>query len=343
MRYIGFAVKLVLSSCLVLLFVPRINTGRFLDLLLDSTTFFGIAAAVCGLLLQSVLAAIRQVKLLSLLGYRVTFTYSLRVWFIGLFVSQVLVTFIAGDVVRAVQFARIGIPRRMAGRAVVLDRVIGLVVLLMLILASAPAIWPLLTGTALRFSFTALCIAAVVGIVFFFAANFLGRAVALLPWDIQRYWPVEVAVDLVSVSRFLVRAPAQSLGVAAISIVMHLLNVVAILLIARAMGVVASPWVLGAIVLPTMFLSMLPVSFAGWGVREAALVTGLGLVHVPADVALTISVGFGLSAMLASLPGLPAMLYRVLPAKLPSDAREAGEHERPQPTIPSHDFRAASN
>ena len=44
------------------------------------------------------------------------------------------------------------------------------------------------------------------------------------------------------------------------------------------------------------------------GVREAATVTALGLLQVPTQTTLTASVGFGLSNILASLPGIMVLL-----------------------------------
>ena len=48
---------------------------------------------------------------------------------------------------------------------------------------------------------------------------------------------------------------------------------------------------------------MLPISFAGWGVREGAMVTALGLVNIPINVSLASSILFGLFLLLISLPG----------------------------------------
>ena len=51
------------------------------------------------------------------------------------------------------------------------------------------------------------------------------------------------------------------------------------------------------------FAVALPISAAGWGVREASLVTLLGLVGVDRSAALLLSVEFGLLTTLLSLPG----------------------------------------
>jgi len=50
-------------------------------------------------------------------------------------------------------------------------------------------------------------------------------------------------------------------------------------------------------------VSMIPISFGGWGVREGAMVVFFGLVGVPAADALAMSILFGLAALVAGLPG----------------------------------------
>jgi uncharacterized membrane protein YbhN (UPF0104 family) len=52
-----------------------------------------------------------------------------------------------------------------------------------------------------------------------------------------------------------------------------------------------------------MLVSMAPISLAGWGVREGAMIVGLGLAGiVPAD-ALAVSVAYGLLQLALGLLG----------------------------------------
>jgi glycosyltransferase 2 family protein len=46
-----------------------------------------------------------------------------------------------------------------------------------------------------------------------------------------------------------------------------------------------------------------PVSLGGWGVREAAAVALLGQAGIPASEAVALSVGIGIAALIAALPG----------------------------------------
>ncbi len=57
------------------------------------------------------------------------------------------------------------------------------------------------------------------------------------------------------------------------------------------------------IVPPVTLIQLLPVSLAGWGVREVVLVVALAPFGVPPEAALAISVLFGLCLVVIGLPG----------------------------------------
>jgi hypothetical protein len=73
--------------------------------------------------------------------------------------------------------------------------------------------------------------------------------------------------------------------------------------IARSLNIAIGPVAVVAIMSLMSFAVALPISAAGWGVREASLVTLLGLVGVDRSAALLLSVEFGLLTTLLSLPG----------------------------------------
>jgi hypothetical protein len=54
---------------------------------------------------------------------------------------------------------------------------------------------------------------------------------------------------------------------------------------------------------PVVLLSSIPISVAGWGVREIAMVTAFSMLSVPPDSALALSVILALTATAVSLPG----------------------------------------
>jgi len=54
---------------------------------------------------------------------------------------------------------------------------------------------------------------------------------------------------------------------------------------------------------PVILASLLPISFAGWGIREGAMIAMLGTVDVAPENALALSVAFGFLILILSLPG----------------------------------------
>lgn len=310
MKYSLLAAKLLLSLGLLAVVISQIDTARAAELLFQTTTLPGIVIAVLAIVLQGLLAGCRQIAILALFDRSISFLQSLRVWFAGLFITQVAVTFIAGDLVRSILLVGSGIPGRIAGRAVVLDRIVGLLVLLLLVDGALPFVLPITRAPGLRSALLLLGVAATGGILAIALAGFARRVFERLPRKLADYRLIEIATDLASVTRFLVLSPGRSLVIALLCLLMHLLNVTAIVTIALSLGVQAPIWTMVAVVVPVMLLSMLPISFAGWGVREAALITGFGLLQIPAELALATSVGFGLSVILASLPGLPALMHK---------------------------------
>jgi len=89
----------------------------------------------------------------------------------------------------------------------------------------------------------------------------------------------------------------------ALSCVVQLLNVLIVFSVGLGLGVQMSVLHYFVLVPPVLFLSMMPISIAGWGVREGAMVAALASVGVLASQSLALSIAYGLVNILASLPG----------------------------------------
>jgi hypothetical protein len=88
-----------------------------------------------------------------------------------------------------------------------------------------------------------------------------------------------------------------------VSLLLHGVTLVSVWCIARAVNVTLSPMEAFATIPATIFVSQLPISVNGWGVREGAMLVSLGFVGVAPAQALLISVLFGVCLLAASLPG----------------------------------------
>jgi hypothetical protein len=180
--------------------------------------------------------------------------------------------------------------------SVIADRVTGLAALALI----AAIAWPFLLAAVPPSS---PVIAA--GIVSFggIAATVFLVLLRALPEPILGFAPMRMLSDL---SRSVGQAlfPANRLVlVGVLALIGHLGVLAIIVLIGEGLGL-AAPWYVYVIVVPpVLIVSVLPISVAGWGVREGAMVVGLGLLAVPSEEALALSVVFGAVNTIGGLSG----------------------------------------
>ena len=72
----------------------------------------------------------------------------------------------------------------------------------------------------------------------------------------------------------------------------------------RVLGAPLTVWQCLGLLPAVILITLIPLSFAGWGIREAAIVVMLEYASVTPDLALSLSILFGVALLAASLPGL---------------------------------------
>ncbi|MBI3507447.1 MAG: flippase-like domain-containing protein [Proteobacteria bacterium] len=253
-----------------------------------------IAAALAVFASQLVVAALRWSRIQDAMGAPLGDRVSLELALIGQFFSQTLPSAIGGDAVRAALAAKRGMPAARAASGVLVDRGTALVVLVVLVGICLPLTARLVPDPAFIGLLAALVAATAAGVGFVFAVErlVLGR---LAPGRVVGFVRA-LAADL--------RAALVRPGIVALAVVVHLGVIATVALLARALSVDAGFASCLVLVPPIVLLTMLPVSLAGWGIRESAAVAGFALVGVPAADALALSVAFGLVQIAAGLPGL---------------------------------------
>jgi uncharacterized membrane protein YbhN (UPF0104 family) len=219
-----------------------------------------------------------------------------KLLFVGLFFNQVLPTGIGGDAVRAWRCRRLGIALGAAIRSVLLDRVSGYVVMVAVYAASLPALLRVLSAPGERAGIVAVFGAALSGLL---ALPLLD----CLPARLLRLPMIGALADLSRAARRLVTDPGRCAAVFGLSIVTIGLTVLGYALVGDSLGVPLSfaTWLL--VVPPVSLIQLMPISLAGWGVREAGMVVVLAGFGVPAEAALATSVLMGLGLVAIGLPG----------------------------------------
>jgi glycosyltransferase 2 family protein len=257
----------------------------------------GWAAASVGLVLaQFALASLRYQRILAVAGRTLPLRVTFDTVMIGAFFSQTLASFIGGDAVRAWRIVKEGVPIRVAIASVVLDRVFGFVGLTLFILAGLPAFFEVVRTPLTRWALVVLIAGVLAACVFLLLA---GSA----PARHRRFRLIAAVARLGEHWRAQLAAPGPALLLVAISIIIQALNVLTVYAAARGLGVALELGICMALLPPVLMLAMLPISFAGWGVRESAMLIALGLVGISALESVAISVCYGLAVLAASAPG----------------------------------------
>lgn len=250
-------------------------------------------------LLSTTLAAYRWYLVMRPLGYGHEFGFYLRSYFKGAFFNQGLPTSIGGDAIRVIDVARKGCRKRDAFYGVFIDRVLGLVGLLILNLA-ANALNPDLLPQGMFVTINLLVASGVIG---FIVLLFLRRLAWLKQWRITRLFHT-ISENL---SQVLVtpRDYAVQLG---LSVAVHFLSLLAIFLVGRSVEMPFDLLTFLIIVPPVLLLTLIPLSLAGWGIREGAMIGLFTLIGADKVSVLTMSILYGLVLVVASLPGLQVYL-----------------------------------
>jgi uncharacterized membrane protein YbhN (UPF0104 family) len=259
-----------------------------------------------------VLLALRWWFTAGRVGAPLSFRRAFAEYYVSTLLNQLLPVGVAGDVVRALRHhGRLrnsgGTTLGPAARAVVLERLSGLVGLALFVLLSAFS-W--LERGQRRLGPVVVAALAIVGLgalLVAFRARGEGNGR-------DRLGLVRLASDG--------RAALVARGALAVQLALSCAAVVVLIVLfvcaARAAGAAVDLATAIAVVPLVLAATLLPFAFAGWGVREAVAATLYRLLGLDAVTGVAVSVAFGLITLVAASPGLVVLL-------LPSRARIAAE------------------
>lgn len=257
-----------------------------------------IAASICIALQALGIVTWRWHTVLGIIGWTVRWPVLLRLVLIGVFFNQVLPTTFGGDGFRIWYLSKAEVPTGAAFRSVVLDRILGLFGLMLLALAAGLTLSVNFGESAIVSGILTLSLAGIISVMFgpvilsalgAVPLPFLQKIVRTLHQEILALWKDRPRLGLMIL----------------VSVAGHVLTCLAVWLAARGFDI-QFPLGLSIAVVPLVLLvTALPISIAGWGVREGSMVVGLGLLGVPDSDAALVSVVIGLIGVgLGALGGL---------------------------------------
>ncbi|MEQ8667339.1 MAG: lysylphosphatidylglycerol synthase transmembrane domain-containing protein [Rhodospirillales bacterium] len=283
-------------SILVIGYLASHADGEKLLGYLQRASLGALALAALIFFVSPAVQAIRWRAVVNILGAPFRYRDSLTNILIGLFFNQILPSTIGGDAIRMWRTYRSGIAADVAISSVLLDRIVALLALIVIVGVATPVMYTLYGDhpeLAVAPAFVALGIA---GFVVLFVLDRLPRN-----WKTWR--PVRAMAQLSASARIVMLRPANTCKTLGISIAIHTLSVTGVFTITQALALDVRFIDCLLLVPPVILFSVLPISVAGWGVREGVMITAFAIIGVEYDAAFTVSVLFGLGVMSAGIPG----------------------------------------
>jgi uncharacterized protein (TIRG00374 family) len=288
-RLLSFLVKAAVSALLLYLSLRQVDLSS-IGQRLSTLDWSWIAFVLIVLVSQIPLLAFRWREIVLICGASLTPTTALRYSFVGAFFSQVLPSSVGGDAVRIWLLARGSTGWPIAIYSVLIDRVVGVAALALIVIACLP--WTV----GLIHDPTARAALALIGFGSLAAATvFLGLGSRHLR-ILERWW---LTRHLAKASRMTWRLGRSTAGirVAALSVLIHLLTALAAWGAARAAHASLDFTQALFLFLPVILIATIPVSIAGWGVRESAMVLAFSSAGLAQGDGLIISILYGAASL----------------------------------------------
>lgn len=301
---IVLGLKLLLTAGLITYLLRKIDIAPVLRQIRTIEPVWAVLAVLI-MMLQLALVSLRWQLVNQLVDARMRIGQVVRLTLIGQFFNQVLPSTVGGDAVRAWLASREGVPMGRAVTGILCDRAAALTALL-LIVSCTLFVLPALVPNKFP-AIDLLRIFALIGLSALAALLFWGALLARL---LMRYRITSYIGKLVRDFRKVLYSPAKSAAIMTLAGAVQVLLVMAIYLCAQGMNIHLE-FSAALLVTPTiMLVSVIPISFAGWGVREGAMILGLGVLGIPEPDAFAVSVAFGLLQLIVGLPGGALWLTR---------------------------------
>jgi len=286
-------IKLIITIAIFYFLFKEIDFVEFSKIIFNSHGGW-ILVALLMQLISTYLAAYRWFKISQLLVFKEKLSFYVQSYFKGTFFNQVLPSSIGGDAVRIIDLTRKKYEKKEAFYGVFVDRVVGLVGLLVLNLLAT-----LIFFGTFDNDFSLLIIIITVSGISGFSLLFQLHRLTFLA-DIKF---LNLFVRLANRLNSLYASRMLLIKHISISVIVHLFSVLTMYGLSLALGLDLSFQTLLIAVPPVFLLTIVPISLAGWGVREGAMIGIFMLIGADQTKVLAMSILYGLLLILSAVPG----------------------------------------
>jgi len=294
-KKIAVLLKVIVSLGLITFLINQVDFKAIVNILKNVDITMIIYAMIL-LTIQVFIATTRWQFVLKcqkiMLGYKNT----LQILWSGLFFNQAMPSSVGGDVIRGYYLKKQGMTLGRATLGVLMDRLFGMVGLALLVVASLPLLFELINDSIARSGVLFIAFGISLALLFIFFTD-------KLPGNFSHLKVIRGFYSLSQDGRHCISKNYNGLIIIIISILIHLISVVTVMTMAIGLGINVE-WSGFLLIIPLVTLMMVvPISIAGWGVREGVMVVGFGYLGVAPEAALALSILYGLLMLVVALPG----------------------------------------
>jgi uncharacterized membrane protein YbhN (UPF0104 family) len=313
-RFLILTARILVSGALLYFALRSINFAEIQSRLNQTSAswFAGwMAVSIFVNLIQIALGAMRWQEISGYCQAPLDLLQASRYNMIGTFFNQTLPSTIGGDAVRLWLVSRTT-GWRSATYSVLVDRAIGLIALAFVVVVSLPWSFELIRNDRGRLALILLDVAAMSAGLGFLLINYL-------PWRwLRTWWPTRHihACSVIANQVLFNRTTGPKIAVLSISI--HVLTVVIAWCAVRSISAPAGFEQTFLLIPPIALITMLPISIAGWGVREATMMVAFGYAGLNQTDGTMISLLSGATSfVVGGLGGLVWILSREKAEEIP--------------------------
>jgi uncharacterized protein (TIRG00374 family) len=309
-RLIALAVKVAISGLLLYLAVDFVNLATLRERL-HLIELKWIAAGAAIIMIQMVLTALRWQRITLACNAQLSVRRAILYMLIGMFFNQTLPSTVGGDAARVWLLARHQSGWKPAVYSVLIDRGVGLLWLALLVFFCLPWSLSFIQNPVGRIALIAIGAGSIAGLGLLLTIERSKRF--LMHWRLTRH-----LAEAASIALNVLASTRVGISVAGLSVAGHCLTVLTAWSAARAIGSPLDLTQALLLILPVILVASVPVSIAGWGVREGAMVAAFAYAGLPQSDGLMVSLLFGAESFAVGVIGGLAWIIsgeRIKPAQ----------------------------
>ena len=291
---LSLALRVVVSLGLIAFMLSRLDFENMLRFLRRADAFL-VVLTLAAVFIDRSFMVTRWIQLVDALDIHVARWRMVKIFFLSTFFGSFLPSGVGGEAVRAVSFSRLTERGVESVASVVMDRLLGLLSMLLTGLLSLSFFYSVYRHPALL----ALVVAGSIGLVSALALALSRRVHAKILASGQENWWTKAARAM---GRYRTRLGTLGL-VLLLSVGVQLLRVLQAYLLSEAMGLGTPAIYFLCFIPPILIVTMLPISIGGWGTTNVAYVALFSRVGMDPDGAFVLSVLILALGIIGNLPG----------------------------------------